>query len=244
MAVTQGHGNPDWSRDEVILALDLYFRCAGSMPGPNDPRVVELSKILRALPLHKDAAKNDRFRNPAGVAFKLQNIRQVASEQGLNHTSATDRAVWADYGKRPERVAELAALIREQAEGVDAVQVEELDEDEVFVEGRLLTAVHRERDRRARKMLLKKRQQLGRLTCDVCGHGPKVSDPELAAAGFEAHHLLPLATTGPTKTKLADLALLCAVCHRLIHRAMHLRRGWVSVEDFSREVRTTDAGPA
>jgi len=29
MAVTHGHGNPKWTRDETILALDLYFDCKG-----------------------------------------------------------------------------------------------------------------------------------------------------------------------------------------------------------------------
>lgn len=29
MAKTQGYSNPDWSRSEVILALDLYMECGG-----------------------------------------------------------------------------------------------------------------------------------------------------------------------------------------------------------------------
>jgi hypothetical protein len=29
MAVTQGHGNPNWTRDETILALDLYLKSSG-----------------------------------------------------------------------------------------------------------------------------------------------------------------------------------------------------------------------
>jgi 5-methylcytosine-specific restriction protein A len=64
MAVTHGHGNPKWSRDETILALDLYFQCEGKIPSKSDDRVVELSKLLRNHPLHQDAAKNSTFRNP------------------------------------------------------------------------------------------------------------------------------------------------------------------------------------
>lgn len=85
MAVTQGHGNPPWKRDEVLLALELYFDTAFSVPGPNDPRVEELSQTLQRLPYHGGAARQPRFRNPAGVAFKLQNLRQVATGKGLGN---------------------------------------------------------------------------------------------------------------------------------------------------------------
>ncbi len=43
-----------WARDELILAMDLYVR-----HGPlrrTDPLVVELSAILKALPIHPGAA--------------------------------------------------------------------------------------------------------------------------------------------------------------------------------------------
>lgn len=93
MAVTHGHGNPHWTRDEVILALDLYFDCKGKVPGAADPRVQELSEVLRAFPHHGASARKDSFRNPDGVAFKLQNIRQVATGKGLGNVSKADREV-------------------------------------------------------------------------------------------------------------------------------------------------------
>ena len=46
---------------------------------------------------------------------------------------------------------------------------------------------------------------------------------------IELHHRTPLHVTGPTKTRLADLALLCSNCHRMIHRA----RQWLTVEELS-----------
>ncbi len=83
MAVTHGHGNPNWTRDEVILALDLFFDCDGNVPGKSDERVKALSDLLRTFPYHSVAARKASFRNPDGVAFKLQNIRQVATGKGL-----------------------------------------------------------------------------------------------------------------------------------------------------------------
>ncbi len=83
MAKTQGHGNPDWTSDEAILALALYFDCDGRIPSAEDPRVIALSETLRALPIHAAESRNDRFRNPDGVVFKIGNLRSVATGKGL-----------------------------------------------------------------------------------------------------------------------------------------------------------------
>ena len=104
MTVTHGHGNPDWTRDEVVLALDLYFGCNGSIPSKSDARVVALSKLLRVFPYHANAARRESFRNPDGVVFKLQNLRQVATGKGLGNVSRTDREVWGELGNNQRRV--------------------------------------------------------------------------------------------------------------------------------------------
>jgi 5-methylcytosine-specific restriction protein A len=234
MAVTQGHGNPAWTRDEVLLALNLYFECEGQVPGPSDPRVIALSQTLRALPLHLHSAKNERFRNPDGVAFKLQNIRQVATGAGLGNVSSMDRQVWAEFGPQPQRVTELvkALTASDLFDEISEADVLALDDDAVFAEGRLLTALHckRERHPRLRREFLKRRAHS--LHCDACGDGPKVGSEALRDAGFEAHHRVPLASGGVRSTRLADLALLCATCHRLIHRAISRERRWVQIQEL------------
>jgi 5-methylcytosine-specific restriction protein A len=99
MAVTKGHGNPDWTRDETVLALDLYFHCDRIVPGRADPRVKELSDLLRTIPWSPDVKRNDRFRNPDGVRFKLQNLRSVETMRGLKNISAMDRTIMAEFVK-------------------------------------------------------------------------------------------------------------------------------------------------
>lgn len=236
MAVTQGHGNPKWGRDEVLLALDLYLTLGDTMPGPSDSRVVALSEELRRLPIHADAKKNDRFRNPDGAAFKLQNLRQLATGKGLGNFSATDKAVWEDFGDKPELVHQLAAQIRAQAgDATVAAEAATVEDDDMFFEGRVLTAVHkvRERSPALRRKVLAARRAIGPLKCDCCARPPLTSDPTLGEAEFECHHKLPLAHTDATKTRMSDVALLCASCHRLIHRLMQVRRAWVSVENLA-----------
>lgn len=89
MARTQGHGNPKWTRDETVLALDLYFDLNGKVPSGADKRVQTLSELLRRFPYHAEASRQESFRNPDGVAFKLQNLRQVATGKGLGNVSET-----------------------------------------------------------------------------------------------------------------------------------------------------------
>ena len=233
MAKTQGHGNPDWSRDEVILALDLYLSCGGSIPSGSDPRVEALSKTLRGLTVHQASSRVGSFRNPDGVSFKLQNIRQVASGKGLANVSRVDREVWAAYGDKPAEVkmmaAAILALASPESEADDKDEIED-----IFPEGGVLTAYHRRRERspKLRKALLAKRSNAGKVCCDACEWAPPNKDERLALAAFEAHHLLPLATAGESKTKLGDVALLCANCHRLVHRWISVTGEWLAAEQI------------
>lgn len=228
MAATNGHGNPDWTRDETILALELYLACTGRIPSGSDPRVVKLSERLRALAIHPRENRVESFRNPDGVSFKLQNLRQVASGKGLANVSKTDREVWAAFGHKPEEVATLAALIGEVGASPDADSLPAVATDEEFFEGRLVTATHyrRERSPKLRAKLLAARAKGGKLCCDGCGWSPGLIDALIADAAFEAHHLEPLAATGPRRNSIADLALLCANCHRLLHRWIALKGEW------------------
>lgn len=232
MAVTHGHGNPNWTRDETILALDLYLECDGHIPSSADERVQALSEILRLIPYHSLAARKESFRNPDGVAFKLQNIRQVDTGQGLGNVSKMDREVWAELGRNPARTKELADLIRLGINIVEGVK-EETGEYEVFPEGKVVTEAHlkRERDPKIRKSLLAQRKRLGKLTCEICSCTSLCAVEDLGDAMFEAHHILPLFIGQERVTKLKDIALLCANCHRLVHRAIAFKKQWFSIEE-------------
>ena len=235
MAVTQGHGNPNWNRDETILALEAYFALAGKNPNANDPLIIALSQTLRALPYHSDAARKPTFRNPDGAAFKVQNLRSRATGKGLGNISQMDRDIWDEFGTNPIEVTRLANLIRagmttgSQASPATSDGLDDLE----FYEGRLLTQNHmrRERSAKLRQALLKKREQSNSLHCDMCGDDHAALPHDLRTAAFEAHHVLPIALAGEGSTKLSDVALLCATCHRLLHRLIAIRRKWIGVSD-------------
>ena len=234
MAITHGHGNPNWNRDETILALKAYFALAGRNPSAKDPLIIALSQALRALPYHGEAARKPTFRNPDGAAFKVQNLRSRETGKGLGNVSRMDRQIWDEFGANPSEVTRLATLIRAGIAAEQRVAAPEVDEAEEieFYEGRLLTQRHMRRERSAglRKALLKKRQG-DAMHCDICGETHTALPPELRAAAFEAHHIVPIAAVGEGATKLSDVALVCATCHRLLHRLISLRRAWVGLNE-------------
>lgn len=227
MAITKGHGNPNWTYDEIVLALDLYIKCNGKPPGTNDSRVIALSKTLRSFPHHHRAARKNSFRNAAGVAFKLQNIHQVATGKGLSNVSKTDRQVWENIGHRPNEVKRLAALIEAS---IEQVSNHDLVPDSIFIEGRLVTENHvrMEREPTLRKKFLATRKSL---KCDLCHCKSNAASKEIQASMFECHHTKPLSMTGKTKTQLTDIALLCANCHRMVHKAISQEKRWLSTKE-------------
>ena len=235
MAKTQGHGNPHWTRDETILALDLFFDLGGKIPSGRDNRIQELSELLQSLPYHDKGVRKPSFRNPDGVAFKLQNLRKVATGKGLGNVSETDRQVWLEFENKRKIVKSLANLIRRVA----AVSEPAADDDDgvEFVEGKLITQLHkrRERNSKLRAKLLLSRKRKGKIFCEMCGIFPISTNPTISDAQFEVHHLIPLSTRISEITRLSETVLLCASCHRLLHRAIAVQRRWLSIEE-AREI--------
>ena len=236
MAVTKGHGNPAWSVDETILALELYLNSQDKIPGPNHSEVIELSRTLNKLPIHPIKLRRNSFRNPDGVAFKIQNIRSVATGKGLSNTSKIDKLVWESFGHQPELVKELAKQIRETSCFFDDTEVilDDLSNEVTFQEGLVLTAFHKKRERAngIRPALLKKRRAENKLHCDICGTIPLYTSFINDDSIFECHHIVPLHTIGKSKTKLSDMALLCANCHKAIHAFISKSKTWVTPEEL------------
>lgn len=230
MAATKGHGNPRWTREEIILALDLYFKCEGKIPSANDPRVQNLSKLLRSMPHHGGAARQNTYRNPDGVAFKLQNLRQLDTHRGLGNVSRMDRAVWDEFGTSPQKVSNLASLIRAGIDVLNTAQ-DEVPHYEVFSEGRVVTEAHSrlERNPRLRARLIELHRKAGDLSCELCERTSRESRSPFAESIYEAHHVIPLAVGGERVTRISDMALLCACCHRVVHKAIALAGRWLTI---------------
>lgn len=231
MAITKGHGNPNWTRDETILALDMYFQLEGIIPSGHDSRLIALSNLLRSLPYHLNTSKQESFRNPDGVAFKLQNLRQIDTGKGLGNVSKMDREVFAELGNERIKTRNIAELIRTSLNDIQITKSHDYDDENEFIEGRLLTRLHkiRERNPHLRNKLIRKMKDRGKLQCELCGFSPELFNDLYFESVFEAHHIIPISETSGKKTQLNDLLLLCANCHRALHKAISKERKWLSI---------------
>lgn len=239
---THGHGNPDWTFEETILALEFLQRY---LPGyPPKSEFAALSKTLRSLNVHPKERRGPTFRNADGVGFKVLNLRSVYTGKGLKNVSSMDRTVWTSYGHRPDEVRKLADAIRAGSQIIEEQgPTDEVDdEEESFAEGRFLTRVHKRRERnpKLRKAKIASAiKQNGRLSCECCGFAKADAHPDWKDAAFEVHHVVPVASTDAArKVTVKDVVVLCANCHRFIHKLSSLEGTWLSVADLAQRMRT------
>ncbi len=229
--------NPPWQRDELILALDLYFKHNPSHIGKNHPEVVALSKVLNALPIHRDRPDAVKFRNPNGVYMKLCNFLprdKTYTGAGLRRGNALEQHIWDEFAADRNALSQAAAAIKARATSASRVEDtrEAADDEEEFPEGKVLFRAHRSRERN--RSLVKKAKALAlkkysKLACEVCGFEFAARYGKLGADYIECHHIVPISQVPPgAKTKVADLRLLCSNCHRMVHK----RRPWLSVTDL------------
>ncbi|MEQ1933812.1 MAG: HNH endonuclease [Fimbriimonadaceae bacterium] len=231
--------NPPWSRDELILALDLYTSNPASPPGKGSSEIHDLSERLKRLALALDVDVGPDHRNPNGVYMKVMNFRRFdptfksQGKVGLEHGSKEDEIVWQLFSGDPTKLHRLAlgigSLIEANEELPDSSTVDPYIEE--AIEGRLFTRKHLARER-SRELVASKRKQVlaakGELRCECCGFAFHELYGEVGQGFIEVHHTKAVSTLSPAgeKTRLEDLALLCANCHRMIHR----EAPWPSVD--------------
>jgi 5-methylcytosine-specific restriction protein A len=219
--------NPDWVRDEVILALDLYVRAGRKQLPPTHPDVVALSGILNRLPIHDSASRAATFRNPNGISMILGNFLGIDpghTTPGLSRNNRLQEEVWADYAadEKGLRLTAEAILRAIEEPAVAEIAFLEWHQDDVFAEGEVLSRLHLTRERNREAVRRKKDSVLaktGRLQCEACGFDFGVMYGPLGVGFAECHHTCPLAELpGKRETLLIDLAIVCANCHRMLHR--------------------------
>lgn len=95
-------------------------------------------------------------------------------------------------------------------------------EDYVAKEGReraiLKLHKYRERDINVVKHAKMRAKRENRFFCEVCLFNFEQQYPILGIDFIECHHKQPISIGGVRETKVDDLAIVCANCHRMLHR--------------------------
>lgn len=223
--------NPKWHRDELILALDLYFKLEPGQIHARNLSVVELSQTLNKLPLFDIRPDAERFRNPNGVGLKLSNFLAIDPDyhgKGMDAYSKLDEEVFNEFAHNRSLLARLALNIKltlsEPKLVSELLSVPNEPEDDSYSvsEGNLLYKLHRFRERNRTIIDKKKKEHIkkhGNLACELCSFDFEKVYGEVGRGFIECHHRTPLSELTPnTKTTLNDLMLICSNCHRMVHR--------------------------
>lgn len=238
--------NPKWHRDEVILALDLYYSLESGQMSASNPNVIELSKILNRLPIHISRPDEVKFRNANGVNLKLGNFKHYDPDykgEGLKGGSKLDKEVLNEFYGNRKSLKSIANKIKATVENASIVNKlynipNEEDEDFHSVkEGKVIYKLHKLRERDSKINKKKKDAYLkkfGKLNCEVCDFDFHNFYGELGKGFIEAHHRIPLSDIdGESKTELKDLALVCSNCHRMLHRKIDT----MSINDLKEKIK-------
>ncbi|WP_244216286.1 HNH endonuclease [Phytopseudomonas daroniae] len=179
--------------------------------------------------------------------MKLGNFRRwdpdyiKDGKTGLAKGNKDEEVVWKEFAHSPSKLAAVVAGIRNAVDldGLDGHLLQAQDEPDIHEasEGKVLTRLHRVRERSRGLVERKKKHALsrhGKLECEACGFDFQQRYGNAGIGLIDVHHLRPLHTLEPgQKTRLDDLALLCANCHRVVHAGRH----WLSLEELKQTLR-------
>jgi hypothetical protein len=108
--------NPAWSRDELIMALDLYLRFRHALTAASSAEVGELSAFLGKM--GAENVDEPTYRNTNGVYMKMMNFMRFDPEYtsegkvGLVRGNKEEEGVWAEFSDNPVALAAAVTAIR------------------------------------------------------------------------------------------------------------------------------------
>lgn len=233
----------DWTREELILALDLYFETDyGQMHGRN-PKIKELSSLLREYARQQKIPINDRFRSVNSVALKLANFKKLDqnfSGKGMRDGAGMDKVIWKEFYRHRNKLKKEAGLIRKKLQKNPAIKNHlALQESRVLSEDKLLLEKyhkHRESD----PILNKRKIEItlaahGVLQCEACNLDFFSVYGELGKEIVELHFIRDFSSLlDASELTAEDLSIVCGNCHKVLDKNLNV----ISLQDLKRIIRS------
>lgn len=224
--------NPRWHRDEIILALDLYFRLRPGQIYSKNQDIIDLSELLNRLPIYENKPDAEKFRNANGTSLKLSNFLAIDPNytgKGMASFSKLDSEIFFEFNNDLPKLSRIAKQIK--AIALDTTLMKQMNlasedttEEIAVKEGELLFRFHKYRERNKYIVSKKKNdffKKHGYLACELCHFDFEKTYGKIGKGFIECHHKIPLYLSDiSTKTKLEDLMLVCSNCHRMLHRGL------------------------
>jgi len=201
-----GIGNGDESKDSFMRRMNEMFET-----DTNNGQIGCI--ILSDFKLFDNAV----YLSNVGIEFK----NSVVSGKGISATEVNTINEYA-FGK-------VESFMRRLNE---ANNIGFTEDDDGFPEGKLILKQHLVRERNSKVIKFAKEQfiqQHGKLFCEICKFDFIACYGDIGEGYIEGHHTKPVSEmTENDETKVEDIALVCANCHRMLHR----KRPWLTINEL------------
>jgi putative restriction endonuclease len=117
----------EWSREEHILAFNLYCKIPFGTIHMRNPKIIELAELLG--------------RSVGAVSYKLANFArldpalQSRGIRGMAHGAKGEQAIWQEFAANGEKLAYESEKLLAKRTGTSLAQLAEIDENELPAEG-------------------------------------------------------------------------------------------------------------
>lgn len=167
--------------------------------------------------------------------FKVFSQPVLLSEVGINFQNSIVSGKSIElYETEQLKNAGLRSHVEIVKELQEIYQVGLTDDEDSFLEGRQVLKQHLVRERNPKLIARAKelyKQKQGKLVCQVCLFDFEKEYGEIGADYIEGHHTIPVSEMQlDEETKVEDIAMVCANCHRMLHR----RRPWLSLNELAK----------
>jgi hypothetical protein len=212
-----------WYVTHLVTPIDerIYKENNGSHPYVRLVAVI----AVNAVPELVDSAIWSFYKCNRG---QICDIRTIEQRRNLNlQVTEKQRFIWELFTEiNPNLLKSIPDLNREPDD----------TEDYGSKEGgeRTILKLHkyRERDKKIIKDAKAKAKKEERFFCEVCLFNFEKQYPVIGSSFIECHHKQPISQGGIRETRVKDLAIVCANCHRMLHRK-DINGNYLSVSELT-----------
>lgn len=215
-----------WTRDEVILGLDVLFSQNCEKLYKSNPTIIELSELLNRLPIIRQNDKYESFRNVAGLSSMLRKFWLGLTNRNQKFmVGELFYVVYSEYKDNLNELHKIAQAIRRCESLVISIPFGDKAESEGFPEGAILSHVHRHIEARFAEQCTDILAE-----CMVCRLRPGGIYADMGSSTILGKHLLiaPTELDPGAKYGTNDFVTVCPNCHR----ALHVIRPWRGRQNY------------
>lgn len=210
-----------FTRDEVILALDVLYSSENGRVSADSDEIKGLSLLLNRLPIHPVENRRADFRNATGIARQIMLYRSSCNVGKRDpNVGVLFFTIAFEYEDKMAELHSIAKAIRKNEAAFTSLFGASL-EDDGFPEGILLGHLHRIIERRDGTKLAMKDY------CEICNSRPTLCYRNSGQL-LQNHLVVAPACMDYSKKYRADSFLtVCPTCHAALHRY----RPWLTKEN-------------